>query len=67
MVGDSWWPVVENIQFTPCSIVWKVDGKIVNSSQDLTFKAGEHELRAEVTTVDGRTEILIREIVVEPK
>lgn len=67
VAGESYWPVVRNIQITPKGIVWKVDGKVVDSSQNLSFEAGKHELRAEVTLADGITEVLIREIVVQSK
>lgn len=65
--GDAFWPVVENIQTTPRNIVWKMDGKVQDVTQDWILEAGKHQLQAEVTTADGVTEVLLREIVVESK
>ncbi len=65
--GDKFWPVVNNVQKNVRKIVWKLDGKIFPSTRNLVLPAGRHELRAEVTTDDGVTEILIRKITVEPK
>ena len=65
--GDLYWPVVNNIQKDVRRIVWKLDGKTFVPTRDLVLPAGTHVLRAEVTTNDGVTEILIRKINVQPK
>lgn len=65
--GDKYWPVVNNIQKDVRRITWKLDGKVFPYTHNLILPAGQHELRVEVTTSDGITEILIRRINVEPK
>ena len=65
--GDLYWPVVANIQKDVRRIVWKLDGKTFVPTRDLVLPAGTHVLRAEVTTNDGRTEILVRRINVQSK
>ncbi len=65
--GDRYWPVVTNIQKDVRRVVWKLDGKTFVPTRDLILPAGTHVLRAEVTTNDGVTEILVRKINVQPK
>lgn len=65
--GDLYWPVVTNIQKDVRRIVWKLDGKTFVPTRDLVLPAGSHVLRAEVTTTDGVTEILVRKINVQSK
>ena len=65
--GDLYWPVVTNIQKDVRRIVWKLDGKTFVPTRDLVLPAGSHVLRAEVTTNDGVTEILVRKINVQSK
>ena len=54
-----------NIQKDVRRIVWKLDGKTFVPTRDLVLPAGSHVLRAEVTTTDGVTEILVRKINVQ--
>lgn len=65
--GEAYWPVVDNIQGEVRKIVWKLDGEIFVATRDLILPSGKHVLRAEVTTADGITEIVIREIIVKSK
>ena len=65
--GDRYWPVVTNIQKDVRRVVWKLDGKTFVPTRDLILPAGTHVLRAEVTTNDSVTEILVRKINVQPK
>lgn len=65
--GDLYWPVVNNIQKDVRRIIWKLDGKVIVPTRDLVLPAGVHTLRAEVTTNDGITEILVRKINVQSK
>lgn len=64
--GDRFWPVVNNIQKDVRRIDWKLDGKSFPASRDLILPAGEHQLSAEITTGDGVTETIVRQITVKP-
>ena len=65
--GDRFWPVVNNIPGEVRRITWKLDDKPFPVSSDLILPAGEHKLQAEITTGDGTTETIIRQITVKPK
>lgn len=65
--GDRFWPVVNNIPGEVRRIIWKLDDKPFPVSCDLILPAGEHKLQAEITTGDGITETIIRQITVKPK
>ncbi|MDE6450685.1 MAG: Ig-like domain-containing protein, partial [Odoribacter sp.] len=65
--GDRFWPIVNNIPGEVRRITWKLDDKPFPVSYDLILPAGEHKLQAEITTGDGTTETIIRQIFVKSK
>lgn len=65
--GDRFWPVVDNIHKQVLKTVWKLDDDVFSDKEELVLPGGTHRLQVEVTTADGMTETIVRQIKVESK
>ena len=62
--GDKLLLRIRNVPEAIGSLVWKWDGETV-TGDEVMLTAGTHELRAEVTTDGGGTEVILRRITVQ--
>ena len=54
--------IVSNIADNEHTIVWKVNGSVIDGDEYECVKSGTVELRAEISLDDGSTEVLINEL-----
>ena len=54
--------IVSNIADDEHTIVWKVNGSVIDGDEYECVKSGTVELRAEISLDDGSTEVLINEL-----